>query len=138
MKPGADACWRVIAGLEHVASVGGLHPFGIGEKNVTLRGITELLPGEEVQVSADVDGAAAAVIDSTSVRVEPSGAPDVGELKDATAGDTTFVPPLFLLGLLLVLLFGLLAFRAYRRRATATAAPAIDHLPARELVRQHS
>lgn len=124
-----------LSGTPHVTVHG---PFGFAEKSVVVPDIAELLPGEQVDLSVEVDGAAAAFLDSTSVRVDALGAADLGEVADATASDSTFAPPLFLLGMLLVLLFGLLAFRAYRRRATATVARADDEQLVCELEHQPS
>ena len=125
-----------LSGIPHVSVSG---PFGFAEKEVTLPEIAELLPGEQVAVSADLDGVAAGFLDSTAVRFEVIGAADVGETNDVTASDTMFAPPLFVLGVLLVLLFGLLAFRAYGRRANPVdTSPDDDQASDRELEHSHS
>ena len=96
------------------ATVGG--PFGLGEQELTLPDVPELLPGEDAVFTVSVDDVPALFADFTTVRVEPSG----GDAAEASSGDDlTFAPPLALLLLLLFLVFGLLARRAYLRHRRA-------------------
>jgi len=103
-------------------TIGG--PLGFGEQEIALADIPELLPGQHVELSTDIDDVPAGFRNSTTVSVQAVGSPDLGDVKAVSNSDVTFAPPLFLLGVLLVLLFGLLAFRAYRRRRAAGAPPA--------------
>ena len=96
------------------ATVGG--PFGLGEQELTLPDVPELLPGEDAEFTVSVDDVPALFADFTTVRVEPSGR----DAAEASSGDDlTFAPPLALLLLLLFLVFGLLARRAYLRHRRA-------------------
>jgi hypothetical protein len=102
-------------------TIGG--PLGLGEQQVVLPDIPELLPGQHVDLSTDIDDVPAGFRNSTTVSVQAVGSPDLGDVKAASSGDVTFAPPLFLLGVLLAVLFGLLALRAYRRRVGAASTP---------------
>jgi hypothetical protein len=115
-------------------TVGG--PFGIGEQTISLPDVPELLPGEDIVVTTDVADVPAAFLDVTTVRVLPTGATDVGAVQESTGKDLTVAPPIAVLGLLLALLFGLLAFRAYRRHRTLDGAARVAPAP-RELEREH-
>lgn len=95
-------------------------PFGLGERKVTLPAVSELLPGEDVEVTFTVEDVPALMVDFTEVRVEPtSGA----AAATATGEDTTFVPPLAVLFALLFLLLGLLARRSYTRHRDGDSVP---------------
>ena len=96
-------------------------PFGIGKRSVTLPALSELLPGQHVDLHAKLDGVAALLLDSTTVRVVP-GASSAGDATAATGNDTTFAPPITVLLILVLLLCGLMVFRAYRRHRRAGAA----------------
>ncbi len=108
--------------LSGKATVSVAGPFGIGKQQVTLPDILDLLPGQHTTMSADVADVPALMMASTDVRVVPSGADDVGNVKTATGSDLTFTPPLSVLLVLLALLSALLAWRAYRRHRVANEA----------------
>lgn len=106
-------------------TVGG--PFGLGDQTIDLPDVPELLPGESVTVTAAAKDVPASFLSFTTVKVEPA---DGGAGGSATGEDTTFTPPLSVLVGLLLLIFGVLARRAYRRHrgddsAAHTEAP--DH-----------
>lgn len=112
-------------------------PFGLGEAKVTLPDIAEILPGQHVDVTATLEDVPALVIDSTSVHLTPSDAADSGAVKATTGTDMTFAPPIAILLALIILIFGLLARRAYKRRSGAErgatdALHDFDSLPYRE------
>lgn len=96
-------------------------PFGIGERKVTLTDFPELLPGQDVTLSADIDDVVAGVMDSTTVRVVPHGAEDAGAVKGTSGDDVTFAPPISVLIALLVIVLAVL-FRRYRRHHRSPAA----------------
>ena len=107
-------------------------PFGLGERKVKLAEIAELLPGQDVEVTVEVDDVSAMMIASTTVRVEPAVGADAST---ASGEDTTFVPPITLLSALLFLLLGVLARRSYVRHRIG-AAPAATTKEAQN-VREH-
>ncbi len=120
----ADVTYRIenrgnvrLAGTATVTIAG---PFGLGERKVALPDIAELLPGQDVEVTVEVDDVPALMIASTTVRVEPAAGADAAS---ASGEDTTFAPPLTLLLALLFLLLGVLARRSYVRHRGG-AAPA--------------
>ncbi len=122
-----------LSGTPSVA-VGGV--FGIGERKVTLPDISELLPGEQVTLTAQLTDVPAAMFDFTTVRVERHGSTDPGTTEST---DTTFAPPLTLLLVLLPVVLLVLALRHRRRRTAhgrgATQPPA-GAAPVRELANQ--
>jgi hypothetical protein len=105
--------------LGGVATVSIAGPFGIGETKVALPALTELLPGQHVNVVANLKGVPALVIDTTHVSVVPSGAADLGTLKVVAVTNRTFAPPITALIILCIVLFAVLAWRAYRRHRRA-------------------
>ncbi|MBI4934305.1 MAG: DUF916 domain-containing protein [Actinobacteria bacterium] len=117
-----------------VISVGG--PFGLLSETLTLPDIAELLPGEELELTAELSGVPALVLNSTEVKVVPIGA-DGAETASASA--TTFAPPLALLLVVLAGVLFLLAMRARRRRvqASVTPSPRSDRGADTEPVLQH-
>ena len=70
-----------------------------------------------------VDDVPALMLSTVTVTLQPEGIKGrVGEAITAmTVDDASFAPPITLLVVLMVVLFGLLAFRAYRRYSTAAA-----------------
>lgn len=101
-----------------IISVGG--PFGLLGETITLPDISELLPGEELELTAELSGVPALVLNSTEVEVVPIGADGADT---ASSSATTFAPPLALLLVLLAGVLFLLAMRARRRRMLASSAP---------------
>ena len=93
------------------AKVGG--PFGIGEVSAPPVEIPELLPGGSVALRAELDSIPALGIARTTIDVEPSGQ-DL-DATGANASSSVLALPVTILLVLLALLFGLLALRAYRR-----------------------
>ncbi len=116
-------------------SVGG--PFGLFEKKVTLPGITELLPGEDVTVTAELADVAATMFDFTTVRVDPHGVANAGTLRGPVGKDKIFAPPMTLLVALLIAVVGLLVVRRRRRTAGRYAAAVVDLGTLREREPQH-
>ena len=98
-----------------VISVGG--PFGLLGETITLPDIAELLPGEELNLTAELSGVPALLLNSTEVKVIPIGSDGAAT---PTASTTTFAPPLALLLVLLAGLLFVLAMRARRRRMQAS------------------
>jgi Bacterial protein of unknown function (DUF916) len=88
-------------------------PFGLGETRLVLADLAELLPGEEVDLTAELADVPAMFVDFTKVRLVPHGADDA---TTSVLKGTTFAPPLTLLLVLLVVILVLL-WRRRRRRA---------------------
>ncbi len=110
-------------------------PLGLAKKTITLPEIPELLPGEEVALTTEVDGAAALFLDTTTVKIEAADVAERGESTSTVSKDRTFAPPVFILLVALVILFGVLARRAYlrRQRAATPVARIAGHHVAGEL-----
>lgn len=113
--------------LKADATVAVAGPFGLGETKISLPPIAEILPGQHIDLTAKLGGVPAFVIDSTTVHLVPSDAAATSDVKAITGMDVTFAPPLAILLVLLMLIFGLLARRAYKRRRAAEQV-AIDAL----------
>lgn len=116
-------------------------PFGMGKRSVTLPDIPELLPGQDIALTAQIPDVPALMFDFTEVNIEPGSAADTTS-SGSRGTDVTFAPPLATLLALLALLFGMLAWRAYRRRRAAEDAalaeladPEADRQPDR--MREH-
>lgn len=133
----ADVSFRVenrgnvrLAGTPTV-SVGG--PFGIGKRTVTLPPIAEVLPGEHITLTAKLADVPALLLDSTTVRVEPTDADGVAA---AVGKDRTFAPPVSVFVLLLVAIVAFIVRRVYVRHrgpgAGADALPPVAEQPALE------
>jgi hypothetical protein len=112
-------------------TVGG--PFGLLGKSVTLPDISELLPGEDLNLAVELTGVPALMFNSTEVTLTPSGADDA---TTSTATDTTFAPPLALLLVLLAGVLFLLAMRARRRRVGSANSNELKSDPEPELLHQ--
>jgi len=122
------------------ASVAG--PFGIGETKITLPEMPELLPGEDVTLTADVKDVAELMFGATTVRLTPSDGLGI-ETEASESKDTSFVPPIPLLLALFVLIVGLVVWRAIQRRRradtpNAAAVPDPEPQPEDELEPQHT
>ncbi len=96
-------------------------PFGIGERTITLAKLTELLPGQDVTVTAKLNDVPATMLVSTTVRIESIRPGVTGGADVATGDDRTFAPPITVLMVLIVLLLGVMARRRYRRHKEASA-----------------
>jgi len=108
--------------LGGTASVSVAGPFGLAERTVTLPDFAELLPGQRLTLTAEVKDVAALMLDSTTVRIEPSGVSDVGAVATASGSDLTFAPPLALLVVLLLLIAYVVVRRRRRRRDAGESA----------------
>lgn len=97
------------------AAVGG--PFGIGEVSAAPVEIPELLPGSSVTLTAEVDSVPALVLARTTIDVEPT-SEDI-EASAVSATGSTLALPIGVLLVLVAMLFGVLALRAYRRHQGA-------------------
>lgn len=112
-------------------------PFGLGSTKITLPPIAEILPGQHIDLMATLSGVPALMIDSTTVNIVPTDAADASDVKATTGTDVTFAPPIAILLVLMMAIFGLLARRAYKRRRAAEQAAIdavhdFDSLPYRE------
>jgi hypothetical protein len=137
----ADVTFRVenrgnvrLGGSPSVSIAG---PLGLGKKTITLPPLTELLPGQDVALTATIDGAPALVLDSTTVRIAPVEPEDVGGVQPAIGKDRTFAPPISVLLILLAFLLAVLARRQYRRHRNAVGTamepePTITQQPERQ------
>ncbi len=105
--------------LGGTATVSVAGPFGIGERKVTLPAFPELLPGQKVELTADLNDVPAGFLDSTTVEIAPTGAEGLTNLKVTAGDDTTFAPPLGLLFLALFLILVLLVLRVRSHRTAA-------------------
>lgn len=97
-----------------VISVGG--SFGIMKQEITLDPVTELLPGQTIDLTASLDGVPALFLNSTKVRIDVDEDDARGGAQDVEASSSTFAPPITLLLLLALVVLGVLARRAFRRR----------------------
>jgi hypothetical protein len=123
--------------LAGTATVSVAGPFGIGEKKVGLPNMPELLPGQDITVTAEVHNVPELFVGFTTVRVEPAQATGV-DGKVSEKADLSFVPPFAVLFVLLVAVCVLLVLRRLRRRRTGASAvlPSGDMHSDRPLERQ--
>lgn len=99
-------------------------PFGVGQQTVSVGAVPELLPGQQITMTADVAHVAAAMMIYTSVAVEASRVTDLGVLQVANGTARTFAPPVsVLLGVLIVLVAAIVL--RMRRRKSAAPPPTI-------------
>ena len=92
----------------HQVEVSG--PFGVFGHSKAEQDLPELLPGERYTVHAKFTGVPAAVLEQTTVHLEPTDPDAAGGGRSAS----TFAPPLTLVCLALASWLGLRARRAYR------------------------
>ncbi len=123
-----------LSGTPNVSVAG---PFGLFERKVTLPDITELLPGEDVAVTAELAAVTASMFDFTTVRIDLHGATDAGTLRGPVGKDRIFAPPVTLLVALLIAVVGLLVLRRRRRNAGVYAAAVAELGTLREREPQH-
>lgn len=100
-----------------VISVGG--PLGIMKQEIRLDPISELLPGQTIDLTASLDGVPALFLNSTEVRIDIDEASARGGAQDVTASANSFTPPITILLLLALVLLALLARRSFKRRKLA-------------------
>ncbi len=104
------------------AAVGG--PFGIGEVTAPAVDVPELLPGSSVTLTVEFDSVPALGLARTTIDVEPT-SEDI-EVSAVSASGSTLALPIGVLLVLVAILFGLLALRAYRRHQRADVDGPID------------
>ncbi|TPW13468.1 MAG: hypothetical protein FD127_2003 [Acidimicrobiaceae bacterium] len=115
-------------------------PLGIAKRAVTLPPLTELLPGQDVTLTAKLDDVPALLLAFTTVRIEPVEDAEVGGVETAIGKDRTLALPVGVLLLLAALLLAWMARRAYRRhrahdRVAVAPQPSAEARP--ELEPQH-
>jgi hypothetical protein len=93
-------------------SIGG--PLGLADQKGAPTDIPLLLPGGSVTLTEEFDSVPAFGVAVTKVQLDPSADGDVS-VAASSQQSITLAPPIALLLFLLILLFGLLALRAYRR-----------------------
>lgn len=100
-------------------------PFGIGEQTITLDPLPEILPGESITLSAAVSGVPALMRLDSEVHIVPTGVAGAEDLAEVVGRDSTFTPPIYTLLLALLLIIGVLAVRAWRRRRAGGTTPTV-------------
>jgi hypothetical protein len=101
-------------------------PLGFGKTTMTLPGMTELLPGEDVTLKATVKNAPALFLDSTKVQIIPVNQPQVGDVKEAVGRDRLFAPPLATMLVIVGVILIILIVRMRRRRHGSGEAVPVD------------
>lgn len=92
-------------------------PFGLLARRAPVQEVTELLPGESVEVEVVLDGVVATGLVVAEVELEPF--PVEGEVGDLAGSDRrarAFAPPLTVIAVLLAVALALYARRSYLRR----------------------
>lgn len=102
--------------------------FGLAGTTVELPDIPELLPGQEVTLTATVDDVPALFLLRSTVEVIPASPDGVSNLEPSSGSASTFAAPLALLGALLALIVAVLAGRSImrRRRSASSTDPMPD------------
>ena len=106
--PPTSASTASIRMISDVTSAMPVARFGLAERSVTLEPIEELLPGESVELSAELADVPALFLATTTVRIEPidpSESAAAGEVAATVSRDRFFAPPITFLILLLILGF---------------------------------
>lgn len=106
----------------HQVSVGG--PFGLLTEKGPERELPELLPGESVEFTETVDGAAATGLAFTKVDLEPltiDGTEDDVRADDRSS--TALAPPVFLIALVVAAVLALVARARFQRHGTVELVP---------------
>lgn len=98
-----------------VVSVSG--PFGIGRRTITMPELSEMLPGETIRLSVELDNVPSLLKLNTEVRIVPIGIGGEADLREVVGRDSSFAPPTSVLALLFVLIVLVLVVRARRRHA---------------------
>jgi hypothetical protein len=96
-------------------------PLGVGGTSLTMKDLPELLPGQHVDLEANLTGVPALFFNTASVKIEPKGATDVGAPVVATTTATSFAPPITLLLVALIVVLLVLVRRARKRSRLASA-----------------
>ena len=100
-----------------ILSVGG--PFGIGQQEIALPTIAELLPGEEIDFTTTLDNVPALFLETTTVRIDIEDPAERGGAEALETRSRSFVPPITVLLVLMLVALLVLARRAFGRRRTA-------------------
>jgi hypothetical protein len=90
-------------------------PFGVGTKRAAAVDFPELLPGQGIEVTAIVDDVPALFLASATVELIPNPEGDGATVAPSERSTRAFAPPITVLLVALLLFFGWLARRAYRR-----------------------
>jgi len=106
------------------ASVGG--PLGIGEQKGTQIEVAPLLPGGSVTLTEEFDNVPALGVAVAKVQLDPQGDGDVA-VSATSRQSISLALPISVLMVMLALLFGLLAWRAYRRHQQRLDDPPLAH-----------
>ena len=105
--------------LSGTATLSVAGPFGIGERKLALPDIPELLPGQELTLTADVHDVTELMFGVSKVRAQGAEVADVAAASPSEGKDLSFVPPIAVLALVLAVVLAVLARRFYRRRRSS-------------------
>ena len=100
--------------LSGTAEVDVAGPLGLGGSSAEPIQFDQLLPGEGFDVAVELDGITPLGLLETTVTAELT-AGDGDEVDPVTRSNSQFAPPIALLLALLIILFGIIGFRAVRR-----------------------
>ncbi len=124
----AEVSYRIVnrgnvrlAGTQQVSMSG---PFGLLETSLDAEEIPELLPGESMDVTRRLDGVPASGVLQTHVDLEPQ-SPGGDEFAPAETSSTMVALPYTDIAVLLMLILGGLAWRAYKRHRESSAVQVI-------------
>jgi hypothetical protein len=127
-----------LGGTSYVTASG---PFGLMEARSLDQELPELLPGEEVTFTVELDGVPAAIVDSATVHIDPAPvAGDADTLEPTSQSALTLAVPWTLLALLAVVGLVAFAWRRYRRHGgggSSSLPPAPGGGPAVAQAREH-
>jgi hypothetical protein len=90
-------------------------PFGVAEQKAASEDFPELLPGQEMTITRELDGVPALGLAYTTVRVQPAAGTDGAAPSEVTRKAMTVTPPIGLVLVVLIVLFAVFSSRAYRR-----------------------
>lgn len=112
--------------LDANAAVAVEGPFGIGRVTGSTASFPDLLPGQSVAVSQTIDGVAALGLVTAKVSLDAGDSGEGVTFTPVSRSASAFAPPITLILSALILLFGLLALRAYRRHDRAPVDAIVD------------
>ena len=113
--------------LSGTSTVSVAGPFGAGRVSAESVQFEDLLPGQSIDFAVTLDDVPAFGLAFTQIEVVPTG--EGVEVETVSASSFTFAPPVAVLLGLLILLFGLLGVRAYRRHRSESEPPAGSEPP---------
>jgi hypothetical protein len=116
----------------HQVSVAG--PFGLLRASLEEEAIPELLPGESMEVTRTIDDAPATGVLIADVDVQPESPAGGDELEPSGSSSSMVALPYTLLALVLILILGTFAYRAYKRHRNATPDVELIEPPAGEVL----